>query len=452
MQRIENDFLTIKLPTTLIDFLRTYKDGLLLIGIVTFLAAIIPFAGYVLYPLMLFLLLRKQAYLLFLFAFLWLLILSDFKVEPGTNPPIAFAKSVKNLGAVLLLFLVLSNKKIRMQRNGIIVGFIPFFAVLFFALIYAGDPLLGIQKNISYLILMYSVPKLLFYEWQKNGDKTFVDLIFFISGILVFCFPFTLIAPTEEFAGGIRFSGIFGNPNGLAIFSICFFALLLVFKPVIIRRTGLRQFWLIVGVIALTIFLSGSRNGVLSMLILWLFYTFFKESPGISLVLMLSILSLVVLIDVNLVSVLKQLGMEQYFRIQTLEGGSGRAVAWAFSLDKIEDYFFFGGGLGNDEYIIRQHYFVLTRLGHEGGVHNSYLSMWFDAGIIGLSAYFIALVSFFVRMNKVNKAALPILFTVLFNITFESWLVASLNPFTIVLFMVMTGLWLCNEPVKLEPV
>jgi hypothetical protein len=80
----------------------------------------------------------------------------------------------------------------------------------------------------------------------------------------------------------------------------------------------------------------------------------------------------------------------------------------------------------------------LERMGHQGGVHNSYLSMWLNVGIVGLVIYLRSFLLLFFKSSKLAPISLAIMFSVLFSIMYESWLVGSLNPYTIVLLMIMT--------------
>jgi O-antigen ligase len=148
-------------------------------------------------------------------------------------------------------------------------------------------------------------------------------------------------------------------------------------------------------------------------------------------------------------------GLQSYFRVDSIEQGSGRIIAWGFAWIKIQDYFFIGGGFGHDENIMRPNYAWLSRMGHSGGVHNSYLSMWLDAGIIGLVAYFGAVFTIITKSIKNNYLILAFVTSVAFNIYFESWLVASLNPFTLIYLVILTifisnlsGQDYVQEPIK----
>jgi O-antigen ligase len=137
------------------------------------------------------------------------------------------------------------------------------------------------------------------------------------------------------------------------------------------------------------------------------------------------------------VGVIEFLGLQDYFRIESIEEGSGRKIAWVFAWQEIQNYYFVGGGFGQDEQIMRPNYYWLSKLGHQGGVHNSYLSMWFDAGIAGIIAFFGAFYGIVFKAMKHDYLVLAFAINIMFNITYESWLVASLNPFTILLFTIL---------------
>jgi O-antigen ligase len=74
----------------------------------------------------------------------------------------------------------------------------------------------------------------------------------------------------------------------------------------------------------------------------------------------------------------------------------------------------------------------------EGGVHNSYLILWLNTGLIGVIVYFRSFFLSFFKANKNTKLAFPIMFSVMFSINFEPWLMSSLNPFTIGFLLILT--------------
>jgi O-antigen ligase len=106
--------------------------------------------------------------------------------------------------------------------------------------------------------------------------------------------------------------------------------------------------------------------------------------------------------------------------------------------------FFLGGGFGYTEYIYKLNSTMLSMLGHQGNAHNSYLTLWLDTGLIGIILLFIGFVQTIVKANRVSHFTLPIFYAVFISANFESWLAASLNPFTS-LFLVIVSLLLINN-------
>jgi O-antigen ligase len=169
-----------------------------------------------------------------------------------------------------------------------------------------------------------------------------------------------------------------------------------------------------------------------------IFHRLVARSPFLGFVLFLAAIGVGEVISSNLPVIVEALGLEKYFRLRTLESGSGRYFAWEFAWTHIQDYFVVGGGFGNDEFIFRKHRFYLWRMNHQGGVHNSYLSFWLDVGIVGLLIYLRSFLLMFIKASKAVPMSLAVMFSTLFSIMYESWLVGSLNPFTIVLLTTMT--------------
>lgn len=84
-------------------------------------------------------------------------------------------------------------------------------------------------------------------------------------------------------------------------------------------------------------------------------------------------------------------------------------------------------------------------LGHQGAAHNMYLTFWLDTGLIGLILFLSGLLVTFFRASKRNKLAIPILYAILFSNNYESWLTASLNPFTIQLLFILSILFIGRD-------
>lgn len=374
---------------------------------------------------------KSERYLELLMGFLLVLVFSD-NLDHFT-----FAKSFKNVYILFLFITIFTRKKYFSPFPTIHVGFIPFLIIATIGLMYAGNFSVSLQKTISYFLLLVVVPFYVVVIHREKGLLGLKDLAWLMVLITLFGILFRVVNPEFSYLAG-RFRGLFGNPNGVGIYlflSFAYFFVLQTLYPSLFTRNE-KRFFYIIFIYALLI--CGSRTALLSVFILLLFTRLYRFSPFIGFIILIIIMFSLELIFQNLVYIIQTLGLEQYFRLNTLEEGSGRFIAWGFAWQKIQDFFFIGGSMGNDEFIMRQNYGMLAKLGHQGGVHNSYLTLWFDVGIIGLVLYFTNFIKLFIQGARKNRVAIPVMFATLFSITYESWLAGSLNPFTIILFCTIT--------------
>lgn len=315
--------------------------------------------------------------------------------------------------------------------------FLPFFLYSLFPLVFSNNMLMGFQKTVSYALMYLIVPNYLLYNFRRLGWPFMRNLIFFMTAILIAGMVLWLINEKYATVAG-RFRGIFGNPNGMAIFCYLF----LMFTGVVVSINKdlftVRERVVIFGIIIYFIIVSGSRASLASALIFLIFHRFFAASPFLGFVGLLCLFMVVELVSSNLQAIIASLGLQEYFRVETIEDGSGRYFAWHFSWQHIQRFFVFGGGFANDENIMHKYRLYLESMGHQGGVHNTYLSFWLNTGLLGLLIFLRSLFLLFIKASKLVPMSLAVLFSVLFSIMYESWLMGSLNPYTIVLLMVMT--------------
>jgi O-antigen ligase len=271
---------------------------------------------------------------------------------------------------------------------------------------------------------------------HEEGKKILIDFVylscvFLLAGIAIKYVNFDFVTR----AG--RFCGLFGNPNGLGIYLLLFYLFFRVanyFNPDGFSKWEKLFIYLL---IAYNLYLCSSRSAMGGVIFFYVAEKLFRVSGFVAIIILVLGLLSVESFFLFLPKIIVYFNLEDYFRVQTLEEGSGRFIAWEFAWQKIQDKFFFGGGFGYDEFVMRKNYDMLAKMGHLGGVHNSYLSFWFDFGLVGIIIYFRSFFVAFIRAHKKHIIALPLMFTVMFSITFESWLVASLNPYTIQLFMML---------------
>ena len=187
------------------------------------------------------------------------------------------------------------------------------------------------------------------------------------------------------------------------------------------------------------IFLSESRSCIVALLVYYSFIFLLNYSIQIAVLFSSFIIISYGFISLNPIEFIKTVGLESSVRLETLENASGRYVAWKFLLNKI-DYpnIFFGNGLGSTELLFKKNYSFLSRLGHEGNAHNSFLTIWYDTGFLGLLSFFYFII-YSAFSSKNFTRTIPIFLGVFISAFYESWLSASLNPFTIILLLLIVS-------------
>lgn len=417
-----------------------FRDHFQLFGLILVWLVTTVFMGPLLYlvlPASVFLMRRREMWPDMLFGFIIVLVVSDM------NPGIVAMRVVKTAKYtyIVALSLIFLMDQVRMQPHASVFRvFMPFFVFALIPIVRAADPITSIQKTLSYALLYLVVPNYVLFAYRRQGWEFFRNLVLFLLAVLLSQWLMLFLGPTWwSFVGG-RFRGYFGNPNGLAIFCFLFFMLVSVLNHV---KRDLFSWWtmaFIYGVLVYFLIKCGSRTSIISTLMFLLFSRFFALSPFIGFIAFLAFIGVSELVANNLPAILTALGLQDYFRVNTLEDGSGRYFAWGFAWQKINEggHFLIGGGFSNDEHVMRQNYPYLRSMGHQGGVHNSYLTLWFNTGVVGLALYLRSFVLIFFKANKRVPIAFAVMFSVLFSVMYESWLTGSLNPFTIILIILIT--------------
>jgi O-antigen ligase len=370
-----------------------------------------------------------------LIGFLFILILSD-----NLFPSMEFAKSYKNIYILFISFYVFVKRDLFSYKSNIFMYFIPFFFFALIGILYSPAPAVAIQKTISYFLLICIVPTYIVSSFKASGPEFFRNLIFFAFTIILVGYLMRFISHDISFSHGNRFRGIFGNPNGMGIFLITFnmfFHVVRLKFPFLFSRF---EALFIYAIIFYLVFITGSRNALLSVILFFIFSFFFRISTVLGIIFFLLVIISTEYIMSNFVAIISGIGLDEELRLKTLEEGSGRLVAWEFAWNEIKRSLFIGRGMGYDEFYMRQNASILTDLGHEGGVHNTYLILWLNSGFFGLLSFMVALFTLFIKASFKNKLALPVLLVAAFSIIFEPWLAASLNPYTIIFFITLTVL------------
>lgn len=389
---------------------------------------------FALMPLSVFFLKSRDLWADMIFGLLIVLVLSD--ITPWFFSMQVF-KGAKNtyISALAIIFLLERNRFVPFSQ--VFNIFLPFFIYSIFPLVFSNNLVVGLQKTISYALLYMVIPNYVLYNFRRMGWEFFLNLVRFMAVILLAGLIILYFGSFYAYMIG-RFRGLFGNPNGMAIF--CFLLIMLTATISTINPTLMtwKDKLFVYGTAVYFLIVSGSRSSLIAVLIFLVFGRFFSTSPVLGFLMLFGVFGLSEFVLNNIEPLVIYFGLSDYVRLNTLESGSGRYFAWNFAWQQIQDYFVFGGGFANDERIMRKHRLYLERMGHQGGVHNSYLSFWFNVGIVGLIIYFRSFILLFIKASKLVPLSLGVMFAVMFSITYESWLVSSLNPYTIILIIIFT--------------
>lgn len=361
-----------------------------------------------------------------------------------------FATQAKGYVIMLAGLLYYINIRNFPEKSKIHHAFIPFFIIAFLLFPRNPDPAISFQKTLSYFLLIAAIPNYFLRQLaiEKEGlirkIVWLTTLLYFIGIVNIFILPYDWCYTAD------RFQGLMGNPNGIGGMSTVLFLLIHVSQyhfPTIFSRG---EKYVIYGLLFISLIMSGSRNSIFSIFIFLFFSQVYKISPWIGFAIVLLSAVIYQIINENMGAIFSAIGLGSYLRVEQMDNGSGRLVAWTYAWSEIQkNYFLFGKGFAFEEYLFgkRQSWFLAH--GHIGGVHNSFLAVWLNTGILGLIFFVFGFVRNFVMAARKNPLAFPCLFAILFSNMFEAWLQASLNPFTIIALLVLT-LLLYEKPATKE--
>lgn len=397
--------------------------------------------------LLMFLFWRNDRWTEMLLLFVTILIMSDSLVDSLT-----WVKSFKNLLILeVSAFFFIDRRKFE-PINQLFLKFLPYIVIAFIALYASVNVVTGFMKGVSYLLLFIVVPNIVSYCYREY-KKTFVeDIVSFCLFVVLISVAFRFVLPGIAISDGHggRMQGVFGNPNGLGLFVILVFILYHIARKKFDLKLNIIETVFFYGIILLCAMWSGSRNCLMSILMFVVLNQVFRYSNFLGLIFFaFGMIYFDTIINLVIEGV-QSFGLGESLRVENITEGSGRLIAWKFAWDKIQEYYLLGRGFSYDVDLMRANFDRLSRLGHEGGVHNSYLILWLNAGLIGLVAFFRGFFLLFIGASKNTYFALPFMFAVLTSITFEPWITASLNPLTIIFLIISTLILYHLNPINEE--
>ncbi len=383
-------------------------------------------------PITLLLLRGKKQYHYMLLGLFVILTLSDSRQNF-----LGFAASIKDIYILFLFIFLITDRQSFSPMEKIVNRFIPYIILATFFVVFSDIIVTSLQKTLSYVLLLIVVPNYVIYTWRTLGFHAIRSFIFTAVLLLLVGFVFRVLSPGIVTLAG-RYSGILGNPNGLGLFCTLLFIVFTVARDIFPDLFSNKEKYVVWGAILISLYLSGSRSAIFTIGLFIIIGYFYKITPFLGVLVFLVMVLVYQLILVNIESVIVFFNLQEYFRLETFQNASGRLIAWDFAWDQITENPLLGKGVGHTEYVFRKNYDFLAALGHQGNAHNSFLTFWIDTGLFGVLSYLFAFISFFVTGARRSRLAIPAMLAILFSAFFESWLTASLNPFTIQLVVLIT--------------
>jgi O-antigen ligase len=415
----------------MIDYIKDNGQFIFLLIVWTVAGVLVKESALLLVPLSLILLKRKGMYTEIFLGFLFILFLSD-----NRHNELDFAKLVKDITLITLCAFVFLDRKNFVFRSGLAIPFTAFLLLAVALSIKHPDPLHSFQKVLSYALLLVFIPDYFTRQLSTDGRRFMYHIVWACTILLVIGFLLVFFKPDWPYLNG-RYNGLLGNPNGIGTFcclTTILTALARYHYPDLFSKN---QMLLIFGVIFLSVVMSRSRNGMFSILIFIFFMKFYRISYWYGFVIVLATAIVFQLINENLTTIVTNLGLGEFLRVEQLEDGSGRTIAWSFAWQEIQKNFLLGRGFAYEEYLFEMNKEWLSMLNHQGGVHNTYLAVWLNTGLIGLALFLYGFFRNFVGKALGNYLTMPAMFAIMFQITFEPWFQSSLNPFTSLALLVI---------------
>lgn len=417
------------------------RELLLVLLVVLSSAVVAPIIAMVVTIITALLIVRAEKWSLLIVFFYAILTFSDSRMEY-----FFFSIRVKPL---LVLFLgvvavVLYGKQNKTPK--IFLSFIPFLLCGAYGLIFSPMFSISVQKLLSYGMLILLVPLFTSLAYEKDKLKYLEYFIFFgtlMLGVGLILSPF--FYDLTYLAG--RYRGLLGNPNGLGLFITNIFLLFQVINQKSRTLFSKNYKRLFITVVVLSLIMSGSRQSMMVVLIYYSLSFVFRYSNLLGLVAFFTLAIGFEFIVGQIPYITKLFGLDKTLRVEDVEQikkGSGRAVAWAFAWNQVNDDFFAAKGLHYTTYVFKYWRSEFRALNHMGNAHNSYLTIWLDTGVQGVVSLFGGVIYHFSRLSKSNYTALPILCSLSFSFMYESWFAASLNPFTIVVLLIISTMYIVD--------
>ena len=287
------------------------------------------------------------------------------------------------------------------------------------------------------------------YAYTEGPEKIVHLILRAMMLILIASYSWILIGPSAAFSGG-RFQGIFQNPNSIGL--IC--AILLPLSLWHLLETKKKSALLLFILMLLSLFLSGSRGSLQAALVSLGYFIYVRKKKDRPLV-FFSFTSAILILFWAIETWMKTHFMS-YIRSESIPELGGRLGLWRAALDLIMQRPFFGYGFGVENKMVLTS--ALFRIkGHLSYVHNSYLGMLIQLGVVGLIIFYLPLFILLFKelSHKQRSDVFPLrlalrgsLMAGLICCFYESWIYSVGNSQTFPFWVTVMLLLFCRQQDK----
>lgn len=307
------------------------------------------------------------------------------------------------LGLIFLSFLIIEHRNVKkiiyeFRHDKLLMSVFIFNAFMYLSIFYSKDKSIAINESIRFTSYICILILLKYYKGLKDLKNkyyvfVFQSIIISIYGIYQFVF-----AKSGMFLITInlkRIQSFFENPNSFGAYIIILFFTLLIYGY---SQKGYRKLLCYFSSLLLLInlILTFSRNS-------WL--AFF-----VGVVIMIIAINWKFIIALPLTGLLVYLNPAIYKRLLDLKDSSqnmGRIKIWELSLKMFKDHKIAGIGNGNFASNYKKYVQLYTELKMQDSsflpVHNSYLKVLCELGIIGITMFFVMIYFMFTRIRSSIK-------------------------------------------------
>jgi O-antigen ligase len=384
---------------------------------------------YLIVPASILLLRMKNRNAELIFGLIIVTVLSDH-----WEPHLLWASNVKDIYLLLMTAMFVFNSRDFKYQNMVVAPFLFYFIWSFISLMRSPDFFISFQKTISTILFYSIVPIYIMKSLVEERDHFLRGAVLTTTALLAYGLFMAILWPETAYLMG-RFRGVTGNPNSLGIICTVFFGLYTIIQ---LHYRHLFLKWesgVIYGIILLSVILSGSRNAIFAILIFYLFGRFFSVSYLLGFTALIVLAVAYQILISNLPAILTALGLQEYMRVENIDDGSSRLIAWQFTLKHLKKDFLLGHGIGYEVYFFQNYGADLFFKYHVGNTHNSWLALWLNTGIIGLILYAGGLIYRFMSFSSRSPYVMPFMYSIMFSATFESWLAGVLSPYILLMLI-----------------